>query len=514
LTGKKKQAPRVDAEDARDLEVSPAFRKRPSRKVVIRGGPPDIPRNVIPVLRKPPIVIVHKRRRIPDAPPRPAAPAPATSQPLASGTRRAMREERIPADRDWKPPTTLRRQLAAPPAKAAPAPKRRPVPKTVSSPATRTPAITPRSAPAAAEESFAPSRAAPISLERPFTATHPLRERGLTRSGLLGVATLVVGLVAIVLYAATPWVSVTGDAPVGPSPFTDLDSGAKGARDLSDTADQSNYFGRLLNWPLAALIWSCLLGLALIVLDELPHVRVDHHRRIQSALLGVLLFLGFVEMVAGTRWIGLYVATLIDDGPSPAHLVLFPYVTLLLGLAQTFVVATLFRRKTGNVFAGLRIPQWTAVATAATILLLPVVPLGSLETDDGTAFIQEGELEGAPVDDPDLARAAAHGHFARGLLWLVFYMAVGATILGALARQNPRPLYHALFIFLQGAILPVALSALVAAILSQSAFARVDGARTFLAVLFGGLCAIIALYVVFVREDLVPYVRRLPTLPE
>lgn len=450
----------------RGLEASPAFRRPPPTKVI--RGPERLP---------------SKKARSPGKP----APSPlaATIAAVRAKNPAPVTEFTARADDTWKPPEILRGSLTGR--------------KT-----------------AAALEPIVPVVTEPGP---PKATLHEMRTRGATLSGLFGAAASIVALLMLVLHGIVPWVTAHPDNAVGPSPARLLPEGTLTRDGLEPMTGASLYAARLIDWPLAGLIWALIFGAALFGVDELPRMRADRHRLLQTALLAALAFAGFLLLLDAFRWIGLYAASLMDDGASPLHLHLFPYLVLLLGAVLLLGSGILLARKVRHLLVtradsealdDLRPPLWIALAATLGLLLLPLLPLAALNTGSGGAYVNEGELDAARSPDAfGLAEAANDYATARGLLWLIFYLAWAAFVLAVAERVSPHRALHPAYLAAHAAIgLPLGIAVLFALFLQLDLRSAPMDAGSLPLLLPMTLLALSILYASFVRRRLLPYLQR------
>lgn len=366
-----------------------------------------------------------------------------------------------------------------------------------------------------------PEPIAPVeaSMEPPAPLPrHEIRTRAVTLSGLFGVATSIGALLLLVLHGVLPWAIGHPSDAVGPTPARLLPEGVLTRGDLEPMTAGSLYAARLMDWPLAGFIWAFVFGASLFGLDEIPRIRAERHRLLQTVQLAALAFAGFLLLLDASRWIGLYAASLADAGPTPLHLHLFPYLVLGFGgsvlLGSGYLLARKIRhllvtKAGGEALDDVRQPLWTAVAATLGLLLLPLLPLLVLDTPAGTAYVNEAELDAAASTGSfALSGIAADYATARGLLWVVFYLAWAGFGLAVAERATRHRLLHPACLGAQAAVALPLLGAAMYALVLQLDLAALDGARVSVPLLLPITLVVLALlYVRFARRTLLPFLR-------
>lgn len=449
------------------LQGSPAFNRPPPTRT-IKTGPERLP---------------TKATKRTSAKP-PSSPLAATIAAVRAKNPAPVGEYQARADESWKPPEILRSSLTG---------RKRPAPE--------------------------PIVPVETSLEPPRPQEHrEMRTRATTLSGLLGAAVSVGALLVLVLHGIVPWLVAHPAEAVGPNPARLLPEGTLTRAELEPMTAGSLYAARLMDWPLAGLIWALIFGAALFGIDEIPRMRAERHRLLQTTLLAALSFAGFLLVLDGCRWLGLYVASLADDGGAPLHLHLFPYLVLGFGAAILLGSGYLLARKLrhllvskagGEALDDVRQPLWTALAATIGLLLLPLLPLLVLDTATGTAYVNEAELDAARSSHTfGLSGIASDYATARGLLWVVFYLAWAGFGLAVAERASRHRFLHPACLGVQAAIALPLLGAAIFALLLQVNLAAVDGERTSAPLILPITLLVLAvLYMRFVRSTFLPFLR-------
>jgi hypothetical protein len=503
------------------LEVSPTFFDRPKR-IVIARSPPDIPDKLIPVLRKKPIVIRGADepaflRRLTDrvvagqapAPRRASVPKPAAARASTRpGTRKAGRSA---------PTKPAARSKRVPPA-VPPVPARKRVDQEIQIPADDwTPAKFPKHAPAMAVAPAAPRAPVRTAPARP-ARTRPIRKRGLSTVGLFGTFLAVLAITGIIVNVSLPWIRSTPSNAVGEPVATHLGEGLLGRAALDPERAANPYFDRLVGWPMLCFAAWIAMGLALAGLDELNGLALSTHRVLQTLLLSLVTFVGFILTLTGTRWVGLYVNAVLDDGPSPIHLHVVPYANLAMGLLVLPIAYQLLARRWGFLkvefsqghfgLDEITAPLHGLVVCGAALLLMPLLPFGSVATGAGTWYVGEALLSASVRYGSHMGIdvAAEYYGWARGLLWLVFYVCAASAGLGLWERAALRPILLAGLVFTFGILgLPI-LIGFVFALIFEAQFLGGSGLRLSINVMPPiAYTALALLYARYMQEVFVPY---------
>jgi hypothetical protein len=385
----------------------------------VEDSPPDIPDKPIPVLRKKPVVIKEERPARGPKKTAPRAPVLRTSPIAAALRKRAAESDGKPRRVDAEvhlpteePPVAKIEALRAKKADVPPAPE-------------------PRS---------------------PLLAPEPRRARGLGLVGFYGTFLVLLAVAGIVVNASLPWLTSHPDENVGEPVAPNLGSGVLDRSGLANERAVNPYFDRLVGWPMVSYTFLILVGLLIAGIDELQNVTIASHRMMQVILLGASAFLGFIVLLTGTRWFGLYVNAILDEGPTPIHLHMAPYLNLVIG-AVVFGASTrlLLRRwrvmrleHSRGYFAieDIDVAKNLILGAAAILLLLPLLPFASIGTDEGTAYLGEAEFAAARnTDDDGLDAIIASYGSARAMVWLTLYGALFSLFFAMLHRSSGR---HAL----------------------------------------------------------------------
>lgn len=279
------------------------------------------------------------------------------------------------------------------------------------------------------EGNATPNEATPERHKEPRAPMTRLRVRPPEPIACL-VGILVVSVAAFTLASNfnLPWLAFTVPQPDGESVAM--------RSDLRD-ADAVPYEQRLLTWPPAAATGMAAIGVAVVIGSYLPRLGGPQSR---FALAWATGFVGFILALTGTRWLGFYIARLVDTGPTLVHLHAAPYVNLGVGTvlvaAAVAVIVRLGARDPDTWTTG----KWPAASVAVAalgLLTLPLLPFAFTPVFGDVVFATDAltlATIGHERPDDGLGPPSAIG-WARLTLWGCLY----ASMLSALAIRFRRP---------------------------------------------------------------------------
>lgn len=223
-------------------------------------------------------------------------------------------------------------------------------------------------------------------------------------------------------------------------------SSSLGFFDLLDL-DGVAYEQRLLIGPLVAYGAVMLVGVYRLVQG-----RAAGPPRSPAALGIVLVAAGFVLVLAASRWVGLYVARLLDAGPATLH----PHAAIVLNIAEGIAFLALGWRTLRAASTGtgpakparLHLELSTLAIAGGTLVLVPLLPLAMMRTTEAQAFYYD-EFTLAVLQAAADSRTYASAHHlsvVRSLFWAVLLVSIlllaleirwgrGRTVRGLAFRQ-------------------------------------------------------------------------------
>lgn len=268
----------------------------------------------------------------------------------------------------------------------------------------------------------------------------------ISMGGMVGLVLLVLAVLGLVLNLVLPWLAITAQ---GDGEGQTLDRGE--AKALFGGDDGPGYFKSLLWWPLLAFGFLMGIGLGLFVIDLVP-MWLGVKRSLQAGL-GVLgAYFGFLVALTGFRWLGFYINTIWDSGPTPLHLHVVPYLNLVIGLVAlggcafvalaglSFIRAGPDRGRLGA--PARRTIGFTIAVVAVSLMLFPMLPFGSEKLDGAseTDWMGEAGLAGrAEFGNDDQAKPGKDLGFVRMMLWIAGYASIAAFGLALVERTGSLP---------------------------------------------------------------------------
>ncbi|HEX2066142.1 MAG TPA: hypothetical protein VHI93_04950, partial [Candidatus Thermoplasmatota archaeon] len=184
------------------------------------------------------------------------------------------------------------------------------------------------------------------------------------------------------------------------------------------------YERHLADWPIQAGVAVAVLGVFLLLLTLRPAWAGRWHTMARDALVASCGAGGLLLALVGARWLGFYLARLLDNGPALVHLHAVPYLDLALGLA---ILGCSIQALWPAARTALRSPEGIALAVClAGLLLLPALPAAVAEAGGVRFHYDEVSLETLFGRPPSVA-AAGDWTWARLLLDATAVVAAGAV---------------------------------------------------------------------------------------
>lgn len=240
--------------------------------------------------------------------------------------------------------------------------------------------------------------------------------------------------------------SVTGLIIDNTAPYLyDSDAIDEKAIDRGDLKDQfenaGGYANSMLDWPILAYILGIIIGAMLVVAELVPNLVVVQ-RAIRALLLAGAGVSSFLLSLAGLRFIGTYLISLMNAGETDAHAHIVPYFHIAAGMAFLIWSIVLLRGVISNLIDNGAGRGWLRGATrpaaimlfvvSITLMVLPLLPHASTGSGDERQYLGEMELSifaefgGSIFGDNDLSKAGEHFQTARAMLWITFWASLGA----------------------------------------------------------------------------------------
>ncbi len=280
-----------------------------------------------------------------------------------------------------------------------------------------------------------------VEIDTPLASHKTVRTKKRTPAGTFGAAVLFVAIVALTLNFTLPWVVIQFDPSVpGVGALPDETLGR------SDLGGSSAYADRLLGWPLATFIVTIIAGTCLAGIDHLDGLYKGTHRAVQSLLLLVIAFFGFLLTLTGTRWLGAQTTSLLSgDGSTTVILHANPYLNLGVGILLLAGALYHVRRPLQQLFIhdrlglyGERTMRATGLMVAACagcLLLMPLLPFVASNTQ--SAYLGEWDLAAITGRGGDLLENADRAlGWVRAMTWVVLYLFLAAFLKAAARRAR------------------------------------------------------------------------------